>query len=521
MSGVRVRAAVAVGIVAGLVASVLVVVPAQAGPLVPAAPLPSEVAELPADQGEALAAARQRGERVEVLTERTEFSQTFATPRGTFVVEEHVRPQWVRSAAGVWVPADPSLRPGEDGVLRPVAATAAMRFSGGGALEPLASIRAGGVSVGLRWPGPLPEPVVDGNVATYRDVLPLVDLRVVADVDGFTHLVVIRSPKALDDPKVREIVLGIELSGGSLRVAETGAVEAVDGSGEVVLAGPSPMMWDSRDVAGGGGDPPGDKGAPGLAPDAGVPADVQPAMAAVAASVSPGMLRLVPDLGFLHDPDTVYPVFVDPTWVKVTGKRNSWSLLRKSFPGSAFFNPPVGSTSPSDATKGIVRAGFVVEDRTYTDRSVFNMSTTAVRYKRINKATFSLTQGWSYYNCTSATKPVTELRAVGSFGSSTTWNSQPSWGGLLATSNQIRKYGYSGCSQRRVEYNVTNHIRSRAASGNRVVWLGLRARSESTGNWTRFRIDAVLTIEYNSAPNAPGSVKVTGKAWRLGRRGRS
>ena len=508
------RPPVAVVVVAGLVGSLLTVVPARAEPALPAA----EPVAAPAagDQRTALATARVQGRRVEVRADRTEFSQTFATPQGTFVVEEHLRPQWVRSAGGQWVDADPSLRQGPGGAWRPVAAAVAMEFSGGGREAPLASIRSGGVSVGLRWPGTLPEPVVAGNVVTYRDVAPAVDLQVVADVDGFTHLVVLRSPKALAQPGVDEIVLGTELSGGGLQVTGAGVVEAVDRTGSVVLSGPAPMMWDSRDVAGGGGGPfdPGPKPVPGLSPSAGG-ADVQPAMARVAVSVSAGTLTLVPDQQLLRDPDTVYPVYVDPTWVKVTGGRNKWSLLRKSFPGSSFFNPAVGSTSSSDATKGIVRAGFVVEDRTYTDRSIFNMSTSAVRFKRVNKATFSLTQGWSWYNCGSSTRPVTELRSVGSFGSSTTWDSQPSWGGVLATSNKIRKHGYS-CGPQRVEYNLTSRVRSAAAAGSSSINLGLRARSESTGNWTRFRTDARLSMEYNTAPNAPGTLKVTGKGCATG-----
>ena len=497
------RPPVAVVVAAGLVGSLLAGVPARAEP----SPVPGAAPPVPAPEP---------GVRVEVRADRTEFSQTFATPQGTFVVEEHLRPQWARAAGGQWVDADPSLQRGPDGTWRPAAATVAMEFSGGGAEAPLVSIRTGGMSVGLRWPGALPEPVVAGNVATYRDVAPAVDLQVVADVDGFTHLVVLRSPKALEQPGVHEIVLGTELSGGALRVTGTGAVEAVDRTGAVVLSGPAPMMWDSRDVAGGTGGPAdlGRKPAPGLSPPAGE-GDRQPATAPVAASVSPGALTLVPDPQLLRDPATVYPVYVDPTWVKVTGGRNKWSLLRKSFAGSSFFNPPVGSTSSSDATKGIVRAGFVVEDRTYTDRSIFNMSTSAVRFKRVNKATFSLTQGWSWYNCGHASPPVTELRSVGSFGPSTTWNNQPSWGGVLATSNKIRKHGYS-CGPQRVEYNVTGHVRNAAAAGSSSINIGLRARSETTGNWTRFRIDAKLSMEYNTAPNAPGTLKVTGKGCATG-----
>lgn len=345
----------------------------------PASAIPPVVEESPVsvDERSALAAAEQQGVRVEVASERTEFSRRFATPRGTLVVEEHLRPQWVRTTDGTWVDADPSLLQSADGSWSPVAATVEMGFSGGGG-APLASIAAGGSSMALRWPGLLPEPVMDGNVATYPNVTPFVDLQVVADVDGFTHLVVLRSPKAVET--LGEISLATELSGLSLRVVDSGAVEAVNAAGSVVFSGPSPMMWDSRDAAG---------ESPGAEADQAAASVREPGMAPVDVAVSAGELILTPDSEILSDPDTVYPVIVDPTWIKVTGKRNHWSLLRKSFPSSAFYDPPVGSTSSSDGTRGIVRAGFVVEDRTYTDRSVFNMSTSAVKYRRINKAVFS------------------------------------------------------------------------------------------------------------------------------------
>lgn len=360
VGGVRVRRVLVTGVVAGLVVSLLGEVPAVAIPSAPQVEPPAETPVFAQDERSALAAAAQRGERVEVLPDRTESSQTFATPRGTLVVEEYVQPQWVRAEDGSWMDVDPTLEVTSDGSVEPRAATADMRFSGGGDQTPLAEMAVGGRSVGLWWPGRLPEPVVEGNTATYPNVAPQVDLQIVADVEGFTHLLVIRSPKALESPKVGEITLDTELAGVSLRENEAGAVEAVDkDSGQVLFTGPSPMMWDSRDAAAAGPAPkpegPNAASAPGGEPGPSV--DVQPRMAPVAVEVAAGELRLAPDMEMLRDPDTVYPVYVDPTWIKVTGKRNSWSLLRKSFPNSSFYNPPVGSTSGSDATKGIVRAG--------------------------------------------------------------------------------------------------------------------------------------------------------------------
>ncbi|GAB7045999.1 hypothetical protein [Catenuloplanes indicus] len=56
------------------------------------------------------------GERVEVLAERTEFSQVFAEPSGRFVMESTVVPMHVRHADGSWSETDRDCQ--ENGVTR-------------------------------------------------------------------------------------------------------------------------------------------------------------------------------------------------------------------------------------------------------------------------------------------------------------------------------------------------------------------------------------------------------------------
>ncbi|HEY3143113.1 MAG TPA: hypothetical protein VGJ86_18380, partial [Acidimicrobiales bacterium] len=133
-------------------------------------------------------AATRGGQRVEVLSARTETAQTFANPDGSFTWEEHTRPQRVRRPDGSWTAPDPALRRNSNGTLSPGAAVVGLAFSGGGAAAPLAEMAKDGRAMRLWWPSPLPVPVVAGATATYPDVLPGVDLKVVADVDRFTHV---------------------------------------------------------------------------------------------------------------------------------------------------------------------------------------------------------------------------------------------------------------------------------------------------------------------------------------------
>ncbi|MFD0479756.1 hypothetical protein ACFQ0B_75140 [Nonomuraea thailandensis] len=48
----------------------------------------------------------------------------------------------------------------------------------------------------LGWTGALPKPTLSGDTATYPEVMPGVDLQVTADVDGFSHLLVVKSRAA-------------------------------------------------------------------------------------------------------------------------------------------------------------------------------------------------------------------------------------------------------------------------------------------------------------------------------------
>ncbi|MBB5801014.1 hypothetical protein F4560_000782 [Saccharothrix ecbatanensis] len=49
--------------------------------------------------------------------------------------------------------------------------------------------------MGLGWESDLPEPVVDGATLTYPNVLPDVDLKLEANLKGFSELLVVKTPE--------------------------------------------------------------------------------------------------------------------------------------------------------------------------------------------------------------------------------------------------------------------------------------------------------------------------------------
>ncbi|WP_199563663.1 MULTISPECIES: hypothetical protein [unclassified Streptomyces] len=120
--------------------------------------------------------AADTGQPAEVLARRSETSQVFANPDGTFTQNTYVLPQFVRQDEKL-VPIDTDLAPNPDGTYSPKAAEVGVRVSGGGE-GPLATITRNGRSMSWSWPAALPEPEADGDTLTFANVLDDVDLKV-------------------------------------------------------------------------------------------------------------------------------------------------------------------------------------------------------------------------------------------------------------------------------------------------------------------------------------------------------
>jgi hypothetical protein len=145
---------------------------------------------------------------------------------------------------GGWRPVDPTLRRVAGGMLRPAATAVELEFSGGGAGMPLARMRNGAHWLELSWPGVLPEPLLDGQVATYPDAVgPGIDLVVQAGAVGFSHYLVVRDAQAATHPGLRRVSLGLATSGLAATRAAGGATSLVDRDGTEVYvdlySGPS------------------------------------------------------------------------------------------------------------------------------------------------------------------------------------------------------------------------------------------------------------------------------------------
>ncbi|MCT2587914.1 LamG-like jellyroll fold domain-containing protein [Actinophytocola gossypii] len=440
---------------------------------------PGEPVAVAPDEASASLAAMRQGSRVEVASLRSETATTYANPDGSWTLDQSVGPVRVRRGDG-WVPVDTSLGKTSDGTFATRATSTAVEVSGGGRAA-LARASVGDKGIALFWPSVLPRPEVDGSVATYRDVLPGVDLRVRATDQGFGHDVVVKTREAAANPKLSRIRLGLSTTGVALRADRTGNLSASDESGEVVFHAPAPMMWDSSD--------------PRIERLVGVEVDAN-------------SVTLLPDLGMLRDPSTQFPVTIDPTYSGYTpNARNSWTLVRRSHPGISHWN-----RRPQDEDErlaGVARVGHAPGwPPEYLDRSLFAFDTRRLAGTDVVSARFRIWQVWKFSNsCNPSDVDPMHLWQTGGIDSTTKWNNQPRWIQHLSSVRSVPKANY--CDPAWVGMNATAGTQSAANNGSPTVVLGLRANDETgDSGWKRFYVQngtyPMLSITYNHRPTVSG-----------------
>ncbi|MCF6472823.1 LamG domain-containing protein [Nonomuraea sp. MG754425] len=437
-------------------------------PLVLASGLISPAPAIPAAGSPERDAAQRAGRPVEIESMRSETRQVFVNPDGTYTMESHVRPVRVRKE-GRWVPVDTTLRLRPDGAVEPVATAMDMTFSGGGTTA-LARLSQGAKALKLGWTGALPKPTLSGDTATYAEVMPGVDLQVTADVDGFSHLLVVKSPAAAAG--VAELAYPLTTEGLSVKKDEAGNLEATDDSGGTTFIAPTPKMWDST-----GGAPAADEERSPEARES--PMDVE---------LAGERLRLKPDQKMLADPQTRYPVYLDPYF---TAPRGSWTAVWSTYPDSNYLN-----------ASGTARVGTPGSGQ--DNRSFFQFAVgPAVHGKQIIEATLRTYETWSW----SCQKRDVHAWGTGAIGTSTTWRKQPTWVRKLDTLNVAKGWG-SACLPGGVEFDVTSWIAQAAAEKWDKATIGLRASETDVFAWKRFRNNPSLVIEYNSVPADPAASDV-------------
>ncbi|MFC7303221.1 LamG-like jellyroll fold domain-containing protein [Streptomyces monticola] len=443
-------------------------------------------------ESEALAEAKRVGESVEIASQRGESSEVFATPEGELEAREYLRPVWAR-VDGEWRKVDTGLV-ATDGMVKPKAATVDLEFSGGGS-EPLVRMTRAGRELALYWPGNLPAPDLEGNTATYPDVLPGVDLRMGAQEDGFTQLLVVKTAEAAASTKLAELRLQLAADGMDVRETAQGGLEAVDqGAKGAVFEAPRPVMWDSGtgpQSEGAGAKEPstGAMGEEPAEPGAGESAKLAPVGVEIAAGG--GELVLTPDAGVLRGKDTTYPVFIDPQWY--TPRASAWTMASKYWASS----PQWKFNGKSDAGMGYCGWDYCAPHD--TKRLFYRIPTSRFAGKSVLSAEFVVRNVWS----ASCADRGVQLWRTKDISSSTTWNSQNASGFWIDhLRSESFAHGYEGCAAKDAEFDVRSAVQQAANGKWSTMTFGLQASSESDRyGWKRFSDKAFLRVKYNRPPS--------------------
>ncbi|HSR22464.1 MAG TPA: hypothetical protein VLW53_02860 [Candidatus Eisenbacteria bacterium] len=473
------RALVPVAVVSGLLMLSPPALPVTAGFVRPATA---------ADERSALRAAEASGAPVEALSDRTEYAQVFANPDGTFQYRAAPVPQRVKRPDGTWADVDSTLRRQADGSIAPAASPAGLVLSGGDS-GPLFTVSRAGGRLAFTWPlGPLPAPVLSGSSATYRQVLPGVDLRLAATPTGVSEVLVVRDAQAAANPALARITFGLAASGLTVSVDAAGALSATDPSGTVVFEAQPPRAWDSA----GGDAGPGEPG-PGSH------------RAALGVQLGAGSLTLSPPPGMLTGPDTVYPLYIDPQ-VTVHGPQSGWLDVGRDNSGGSW-----GDWEPSDARMGAWcspdSSGSCLNSYRGEYRSYFNFPVPSKIWDsdQISSRLYT-NETWSW---TCSVPKYVELWQTSWAASGDTWSSRP-------TENQWQDNAYvaygNTCPAHGVSFDASGAARAASSGHWSHVTLELRAYADDETNWNvyswkRFSVDQTsdpyLVINYDHAPDTP------------------
>jgi YD repeat-containing protein len=423
---------------------------------------------LPDDElNAALDRAAATGQPVEIASRTTETTISYAQPDGTVQLQSAVAPVRTR-VDGQWVPVDTTLELTPDGV-QPVAVTGDITFSAGGE-QPMAVLGNGeGTSISLDWSTPLPAPELAGDTATYRNVLPNVDLLLTATRQGFEqHLIVNARPDAATLRELQRLEFPLASDGATVTDGDADQLTVVeDGSGEVVGGAAAPLMWDAR-----------------IDPQTDEPVSVRSIGLDLAPASEPGTdatLVLTPPSSFLTSAATVYPVTIDPT--------QTLGAIGDTFIQTGIANSPQGGSG--ELRTGSYNGGGDVA------LSLLRFDVSALKNRIVQSSTLSL---WEFHSFSCSPRWV-DVRESGDFDPNTvTWNSQPWIGGIVANANVA--YGYSSaCPANVVNFDMTGWAQYVADSRNQYPNIMALALTTSTGT------DSAEWKKFNSG-NAPNGVPI-------------
>ncbi|WP_371499925.1 ricin-type beta-trefoil lectin domain protein [Kitasatospora sp. NBC_00374] len=455
---------------------------------------------------------------MDALTSET--SQTVANPDGTFTLTTHIQPARVKKS-GSWTAVDATLSRNGNGTISPAATPSNLALSGGGT-GPLATLTdARGRQLSLSFPLALPTPTVSGESATYDGVLPGVDLKVTAtDQGGVREVLIVHSAQAAANPALKSLRLATTTSAGLVvKADQSGAIGVTGADGAAAFTAPSPIMWDSaaptaatqapkqaksdRNVAAGTDVPPPPTSGP-------VPSDREPGTGSkvkrIAVQAEPGALTLTPDAGLLTGPDTVWPLYIDPSVSPVTNGTSHYATVKEGCPGQSAYDVPqdngegIGYQHWNDCN-GLYRSFYEIDTGNLTADMV------------VLDSKFHLTETYgAVFDCNHQA-PVS-LASTSRIYPTTKWSDQPWIGGdgWLGGTQWPKSSNISNrCGNHEAVFDVTGQMQK--IPGRISPWtvgiFGNETKSSGNNDFMRFNTNPYVVTVFDIAPNAPDTISLT------------
>lgn len=390
---------------------------------------------------------------------------------------------------GGWVPVDLSLIT-EGGWLVPAASAAPVRFSAGGTDVMSQTQTSSGEWVSETWPkGVLPTPTVEGDTATYAEVMPGVDLKLVATKTGMASIYVVKSAEAAMASGMSRLQVGVD--GAELTSPDDGRVKAETDAGSSLIAA-QPLWWDSS----GGGT----YREPGAET---VPAPVTHSLAADELTLDVGATVAAGEKS--ASTPVQYPIFVDPDWS--VGPGAAW-YTDAAYPDASYL-----TAGASD----VLRVGIFEQ---YRSNMFYQFSIAGLQGKQVLSAALNT------YQVATAT---CDMHAIDShlFGvwhdAGFTWNQEQYWysTGQAGIWPAMQSWvgpncGDPGSGGMPVGWGVTTAVQQRVNDGWYDMQFVFTPHDSYSPSRRWFSRAATLIVTYNSVPNVPIGAVFTSPARSCG-----
>ncbi|MDR3081016.1 MAG: DNRLRE domain-containing protein, partial [Streptomyces sp.] len=421
--------------------------------------------------------ARESGKPVELMSERTETSRTFANPNGSFTTELTPGPERIKRD-GKWESVDVSLHKQDGGVAAKNHPGDLVLSRGGGAKarsltaaaqaapRDLVTLGSGSAQITLQWKGGLPEPELKGTTARYVEAVPGADVIVEATRTGFEQFVEIGERPDTDD---YSYTLPVKAKGLTAKEQADGSVLFLDAAGKKRAVMPSPIMWDATVDERSGEH------------------TRRRAVDMEVVDHGGGRIDLVvtPDAAFLTDPKTKYPVTVDPSTSALSNTFDTYVQRGETVDWSSDTELDMGNPGTTNA-----------DGTTRVARSFIHWNTTPIKDALVSSASVQL---FNFHSGNTDCKAQSwSVWATGAAATSSRWTNQPAWNEQFGTSTETK--GNDACgADGWITANVTDLAQFWASGQVSTGHMGLRADTDDVKGWKRV----------NSANNAANQPKLS------------